>query len=519
MSRGLLNMASHALLGAWGTDDVLDGNASANSSFSGRRVASFAGGQARASNIMQGIDGNHIGQRSMADVTGASYADRGMVGGQVMAGRVTFRAGVSIAVADGGCHLGADAGVADGAWVPSLGVGSLYASKGDEGAVTGVAADVRRDVMGWCAMGCMALEAGVGIAVVDGRNHLSTNAAVACGARTATGRNIMQGLDGGPVTHVSMAVGAASVGANIVERCHRGMDGSEISHMTGGADVWIAEPCIQVSMTCCQAARFQGVVASIRCVVTVIAASQVGLGHRIDAGTLMAVGGHTTRCRSNVARGNMVHVLGRSGFVLMAVKAVGGVCAKGNDVGHCGSRLVHRVDISGCVMAGAAVVQVGLQDIRPVAGMVAVGARLAIGLTQVCERVDIYRVVDEATGIAMVMASKVCGVAVLTLSCAVQGSTDARPGGWGMTGLTTIGHVDLARTGKRRCGGAMAAHAVGSLRSGGCIGRNRSCMAMGVGVEVGSMTLGAGATSAAVHRGIATPVDTNPTTAIGRIMT
>lgn len=67
-------------------------------------------------------------------------------------------------------------------------------------------------------------------------------------------------------------------------------------------------------------------------------------------------------------------------------------------------------------MAGAAIVQMGLHDIGPVAGMMAVGAGLAVRLAEVGCRIDIDRVVDGAAGNAMVVTREVGAVAIHTLS-------------------------------------------------------------------------------------------------------
>ena len=167
----------------------------------------------------------------------------------------------------------------------------------------------------------------------------------------------------------------------------------------------------------------------------------------------MTDAGDTGRYCFHIAWGDMVHVLGRCSLILVAIQTVGRVGTIGDDIGNRSPGRVNRIDVTGGVMALAAIVLVIAQDIGPVAGQMAVGAFLAIRLTEVGERIDIYRMIDCATGKAVIMARKVGAVAVLAFTAMnirrlLQGRTDANPAYRIMAGdATTI--MDFASTAKR----------------------------------------------------------------------
>jgi len=213
----------------------------------------------------------------------------------------------------------------------------------------------------------------------------------------------------------------------------------------------------------------------------------------------------------------MVHVHGGCGLIGMAHQA-GSLGAGGNDHWDGGSGRVNRIDIPCGVVALTAIVQVGLQDIGPVVGMMAVGARLAVGLAEVGHRIDIRCMVFEAAGLAVVMAREVTEVAVDTLAGASGGRADTGAGSRCMTGRAAKLRMDLAATSERRGCGAVTDHAIGGLRGLGDIGLNRCRMAVAVGVEVGGMALGAGAACAAIDRGVAMAVNPGAARAVSRIV-
>jgi len=114
----------------------------------------------------------------------------------------------------------------------------------------------------------------------------------------------------------------------------------------------------------------------------------------------------------------MVHMHGRRSLVGMAHEA-SSLGSGGNDIGDFGAGWVNRVDISSGGVAGVTGSQawsrgpqMGLQDIGPVAGMMAVGARLGVGLTKVGNRIDIRCVLVGAAGKAVGMGREITGVAV-----------------------------------------------------------------------------------------------------------
>lgn len=97
----------------------------------------------------------------------------------------------------------------------------------------------------------------------------------------------------------------------------------------------------------------------------------------------MAIAGHATRGSGYIAWGYMIHVLSWSLLVNMTVQTVGRISTKGDDILDGGAGTEGWVDIAGGIMAFAAIVEMGKQDIRPVASMVAVRARLPVSLAKV----------------------------------------------------------------------------------------------------------------------------------------
>lgn len=195
-----------------------------------------------------------------------------------------------------------------------------------------------------------------------------------------------------------MAVGTTGVGADVVGRRKRSMGCREISDMAGGAGVRVAEAWVEMSITKGEAGRGQGVIAGGRSGVAVSTGSFVCCADWLNACCLMARAGHATWAGGDIARRCVVHVLGRGQLVLMTVQAVSWVGTEGNYVRDRGAGAESRVDIPGRIVTLAAIIKMGQQDVWPVAGMVAVGAGLAIGLTKVGQRIDINGMVNQATG-------------------------------------------------------------------------------------------------------------------------
>lgn len=231
------------------------------------------------------------------------------------------------------------------------------------------------------------------------------------------------------------------------------MDRREVSGMTGGAGIREDEPRVEVAMAKGQAASFQGVVAGIWRSMAIVAFGEMGQGHWIGGRRGMAGAVDAACCRRDISGGDVVHVLIRCGLVLMAVQAIGRVGAQGDNVSNGDGRYgwVYRVDVTGGVVTLAAVVLVVAQDIGPVAGEMAVGALLTIGLAEVGERIDIRRMVDGAAGNAMVMAREVSGVAVFAFADVgiAEGRADTGAVSRRMAGCTAKARMDLARIAKR----------------------------------------------------------------------
>lgn len=103
--------------------------------------------------------------------------------------------------------------------------------------------------------------------------------------------------------------------------------------------------------------------------------------------------------------------------------------------------------------------------------------------------------VDHSTGGSVVMAkpapAKVSGMAIDTLTTMgkTHGGTNAGPGTFGVAGLATISSMGLACADERRGGGSMTTDAVYGQRSSDTVDRDRSIMAVDVGVKIGGMTL------------------------------
>lgn len=171
-----------------------------------------------------------------------------MVYAQIMIYEVTLGACVGVAVVDRGCDFRASAGMAREAGADSSGMDCLNTIPGGKSTMTAVATCVRGDIVGRI-MGSVTLGTGVDAAVIDGRSHLRSYAGVTgvAGAR-AISCYIMQGLNGRPRAHVTMAVRTAGVGADIVSRTDRGVNGNKLWAMASSAGVWVAEAWIQMAM-------------------------------------------------------------------------------------------------------------------------------------------------------------------------------------------------------------------------------------------------------------------------------
>lgn len=156
---------------------------------------------------------------------------------------------------------------------------------------------------------------------------------------------------------------------------------------------------------------------------TIITVGDMGQGHRIAGGRGMTGAGDTGHSCCHIPGSDMVHMLSRCGLILMTVQTVGRVGTKGDhfgdgsDVGRQGlNNGIDRIDVPSGVMALTAVVLMVAQDIGPVAGQMAVRAFLAIGLTEITERINIHRMIDATAGQAVVMACEVGSVAVLAFA-------------------------------------------------------------------------------------------------------
>lgn len=138
----------------------------------------------------------------------------------------------------------------------------------------------------------------------------------------------------------------------------------------------------------------------------------------------------------------------RRQFILVTVDAVdfGGITVVSDHHLHvdAGAADDLRVDVTGCVVTGLAVIPMGGQDVCPVQDRVAVFARFGIYHAQVAGQVDFNLMGGVAA--AMAMAGKGAGVTVLALaeSRGRSAGADAGAGGGGMTGQAAVDGMDLA---------------------------------------------------------------------------
>lgn len=193
----------------------------------------------------------------------------------------------------------------------------------------------------------------------------------------------MQGLDVGPCAQGAMTVGTTCIGADIVGRRNWRVDGGEVGHVAGSTSVRRTEARIQMAVPKGEAGWGQGVIAVDRVVMAVCAGRFMCRADWLDAGTCVAIAGHATWGSGHIARGHMIHVLSWGLFVSMTVQTVGRIGTEGDDILDGGAGTEGWVDIAGGIMAFAAIVEMGKQDIRPVACMVAVRARLPVSLAKV----------------------------------------------------------------------------------------------------------------------------------------
>ena len=109
---------------------------------------------------------------------------------------------------------------------------------------------------------------------------------------------------------------------------------------------------------------------------------------------------------------------------------------------HGGSGRGLRVDVTGCVVTGLAVVSMGGQDIIPVQDRVAMRTRLGIDHAKVCGLVDLHRM-RGTSGAAVGMAGEITGVAIFAFAARGGGRADAGAGGGGVAGQAAIDGMDL----------------------------------------------------------------------------
>ena len=127
--------------------------------------------------------------------------------------------------------------------------------------------------------------------------------------------------------------------------------------------------------------------------------------------------------------------------------------------------------------------------------------------------------VDQAASGTMVMAGEVGGMAGDALAAASDSrGLEGAVAGDVMAGSATLGRMGLANAYEGRGGGGMAARAVCCGRGSSQVFLDLVSMAVDVAVEIGGMTLDAGATIAAIDRGIAMAIDPNPATAVFWVM-
>jgi len=208
---------------------------------------------------------------------------------------------------------------------------------------------------------------------------------------------------------------------------------------------------------------------------------------------------------------------GRCCLVKVAVQAIDYVsrCALvgiGNDHRHGGAGGSLRIDVAVAVVTGGANPEMGGQDVWPVLGRVAVGARLIIGLAFIGERVEHDVMVNQATGAAMVMAGEVSGMTDGAFPAAGNcRAFELAIGCRAVAGGATIVGMDLACANERSGGGGMAtkAYTVCRGRSKGRVHLDLIGVVVIVAIEVGGMAIGASATGAVIDRGIAVAVDAN----------
>lgn len=104
----------------------------------------------------------------------------------------------------------------------------------------------------------------------------------------------MEALDTSPGAEVTVTVGAAGVGSNVVGRGHRAVHGGEVGTMAGDAGVRVIEACVKLAMTKGQTRGLQRVIAGGWGIVAISTFGEMGLGNRVDAGAGMADAGDTT---------------------------------------------------------------------------------------------------------------------------------------------------------------------------------------------------------------------------------
>lgn len=138
--------------------------------------------------------------------------------------------------------------------------------------------------------------------------------------------------------------------------------------------------------------------------------------------------------------------------------------------------------------------------------MMAVGAGLAVGLTEVGKWININIMVNCATGRAVIVTREVGTVAVDAFAGAVDGGTDTGSSAGVVTGLTASCHMDFSTSGERWNGGTVAAHAVGCDRCRCDVDCYRGGMTVNVAIEIVGMTLDTAATVSSIDSGVAMAV-------------
>lgn len=150
-------------------------------------------------------------------------------------------------------------------------------------------------------------------------------------------------------------------------------------------------------------------------------------------------------------------------------------------------------------MAGGATTEVEAEYFAEGADGVAIGAGLGVRLAEIGCQVNLYCMINCTVGFSMIMAVEISSVTGDAFTTASNGRRDQGSiGRRVMTSGAALCCVSLANTNKGRSSGRMAPCAICSGRCNCQVLCDLSAMVVGVAIEIGRVTLDAGAPGAAV---------------------